>query len=142
MRKSYLVPISRSTHVHNNNPLSVLRGRFGMSFSSSISSHFSNAGLLYAQPRAKYSLSVNHGSWGLEPIAYISMIPIPAKRSLTFLRPSGLGVSPVTAEELPDTCVAWLLLRRFKRDQLIEILVDGRGFAVAAMSGIRWTVPG
>lgn len=68
MRKSYLVSIPRSTHVHNNNPLSLLRGRFGMSFSSSISSHFSNAGLLYAQLRAKYFPSSH--PWFMVPRAH------------------------------------------------------------------------
>ena len=70
------------------------------------------------------------------------MVPIPTKRPLPFLRPPILLTGPITAEELPNTGVTWLFLRRLERNQLVEVLVDGGGFTIAAVGGVGWTVPG
>lgn len=69
------------------------------------------------------------------------MVSISTKRPLPLLRPTVLGTGPVSAKELPDASIRRLLLRRLEGDQLIEILVNDRGFAITAMGRVRWTMP-
>ena len=57
------------------------------------------------------------------------MIPITTEGSLTFLTPSFLLLEPTAAKELPNASIIRLLLRRFKGNELVEILVNRRRVA-------------
>lgn len=57
-------------------------------------------------------------------ISNVSMIPVSTKRSLPFLIPPFLLDKPITSQELSNTCVVGLLLRRFERNKLVEVLIN------------------
>ena len=69
------------------------------------------------------------------------MIAVTTKHSFTFLRPSGFLSQPVTAKELANTSIVRFFLRRLERDEFIEVFVQWRRVAGAAMGGVRRTDP-
>lgn len=78
----------------------------------------------------------------LIPLNRIPTIPIPTKRPLTLLAPILLLPQPLPAQKLADTGIRGFLLRGLERDELVEVFVDGGGFAVAAGGLVGGTVAG
>jgi hypothetical protein len=61
------------------------------------------------------------------------MIPISTESLFSGLRPALFLLEPVSAQELTDTGIFRFLLWGFKRDELVEVLIDGSRFAGAAV---------
>lgn len=72
----------------------------------------------------------------------IPMIPIPPKHPLAILAPPSLLLQPPPSQKLPDAGIVRFLLRGLERDEPVEVLVDGGGFAGAAVGGLGGTVSG
>lgn len=69
------------------------------------------------------------------------MISVASEHSLSFLRPVLFLVQPVATEKLPDAGVVGLLLRRFDRDELVEVFVDRGRLAETPVRRLGWTMP-
>lgn len=73
----------------------------------------------------------------LEAIEHVAVVAVATKGTLDVGIPVWVLLQPVSAKELADTSVRGLLLWGFEWNELVEVLVQSCGFAVAAIGGMR-----
>lgn len=70
------------------------------------------------------------------------MISVATEHPLPILAPAGFLIEPRSAKKLTDACVVGLFLWRFKRDEAVEVLVDGCRLTRATVGRIRRAMSG